>query len=319
MDLLFLSSDPISLPSLEALAGGKVADTRLVAVITNPDRRSGRGKKVQRNAVAAKADELGLPVHQTPKLTLEEIQGLPHFDAALVFAFGQILPRSILSLRPGLFLNVHASPLPFLRGPSPIETAIAEGWSSTEISLMRMVQRMDAGDIAFRQKTTIDPSETGPSLREKIALQSATLVERVPDAVALESAWDLQDDSSATWCRKISKKDGRLDFSLPAQTLANQSRAFEGWPGSTILIGGETMKVADLSMTDGSGHPGEILSADERLEIATGEGALSIGMIQRPSRKMAPFAEFQRATPVQIGSLLSFPLSQPLVRSKFRL
>ncbi|MGE9291218.1 MAG: formyltransferase family protein, partial [Puniceicoccales bacterium] len=112
MDLIFLSSDAISLPTLEALARGEVNDLRIVAVITNPDRRSGRGKKLQRNVVAAKAEELGIPVHQTPKLTRADFDSLPSFDAALVFAFGQILPKAVLALRPGLFLNVHASPLP---------------------------------------------------------------------------------------------------------------------------------------------------------------------------------------------------------------
>ncbi|MGE9290172.1 MAG: methionyl-tRNA formyltransferase, partial [Puniceicoccales bacterium] len=222
-----------------------------------------------------------------------------------------------LALRPGLFLNVHASPLPELRGPSPIETAIAEGWESTEISLMRMVQRMDAGDVAYRQKVTIPPSATGSELRAKIAAQSATLAQRIPDAVALDSGWDQQDETTATWCRKICKDDARLDFSLPAQTLVNRARAFEGWPGSTIAIANETLKVADIQQTDQCGLPGEILSVDERLEIATGQGSLSIGMIQRPSRRMIPFAEYQRTTPVTPGQFLSYPLAEPLVRRQF--
>ena len=239
MNLIFLSSDPISLPSLEELANGKISGIRITAVVTNPDRRSGRGKKIQRNVVAAKAEELGLPVLQTSKLTTDQCRSLPEFDAALVYAFGQILPRSVLSLKPNRFLNIHASPLPRLRGPSPIETAIAEGWMTTEISLMRMVLRMDAGDVAHRQTVEITRTDTGRSLREKIAHVSASLVHRIPEALSDEAHWERQVDSNATWCRKISKQDASLDLSLPATVLADRARAFSGWPGSTLQIHGE--------------------------------------------------------------------------------
>mgnify|MGYP003108671988 CR=1 FL=1 len=314
MNLIFLSSDPISLPSLEELANGKISGIRITAVVTNPDRRSGRGKKIQRNVVAAKAEELGLPVLQTSKLTTDQCRSLPEFDAALVYAFGQILPRSVLSLKPNRFLNIHASPLPRLRGPSPIETAIAEGWMTTEISLMRMVLRMDAGDVAHRQTVEITRTDTGRSLREKIAHVSASLVHRIPEALSDEAHWERQVDSNATWCRKISKQDASLDLSLPATVLADRARAFSGWPGSTLQIHGEVVKVSGIEADTGNGYPGEVLQTDEVLEIATGLGSIKISQIQRPSRKMIPFPEFQRTHPLTKGTVLGFVLSTPLVR-----
>jgi len=317
MDLLFLSSDPISIDCLQALAGGQIPGVKVSGVITNPDRRSGRGKKLQQNVVAAQAEELGLPILQTPKLSADEIATLHSFDAALVFAFGQILPRSVLSLRPGLFLNIHASPLPQLRGPSPIETAIAEGWTQTEISLMRMVQRMDAGDIALRQTIPIGSDETGHGLRKIIAAQSALLLQQIQKVTSPHYQWEAQDEKQATWCRKITKADACLDFSHSAQTLVNQSRAFDVWPGSTVEIGGEMMKVTDIHKSTHSGQPGEVLSAGEQLIIAAGEDSVSIGKIQRPSRKMIPFAEFQRTSPIQPRTLLTYPCSVPFVRSHF--
>ncbi|MFP4358045.1 MAG: methionyl-tRNA formyltransferase [Puniceicoccaceae bacterium] len=314
MNLLLLSSDPISIPCLDALAEGRVEGLSLAGVVTNPDRRSGRGKRLQRNPVAAAADRHGIPLAQAARLRAGDLEGFAACDGVLVFAFGQILPRRVLALRPGGFLNFHTSPLPELRGPSPIETAIAEGRTRTEICLMEIVPRMDAGPVIARRPVPIRPDDTGASLRETLAREAVRLLGTVPAALRGELPRREQDETRATWCRMIGKADALLDFSLPARALADRSRAFAGWPGSAIRAGGETIRVEGVRPVEAAGRPGQILEAGGRLVVAAGEGAVAIGSLQRPTRKLLPWPEFRKSFPLRPGTLLSYPLSRPLVR-----
>jgi len=314
VNLLYLSSDPIGIPCLEHLAAGSADEINLTGVVTAPDRRQGRGKKLKRNPVAEAADPLGVPALQTERLQPDELESFAPFDAALVFAFGQILSAKVLALRPGRFLNLHPSPLPLLRGPSPLETALAEGWRSTEICLMEVAKRMDAGPVARRMPLEILPADSGPTLRERAGSECIQLLETLSSALRGEVDWEQQDESSASWSRIIHKKDGWIDFSLPAERLVCRSRAFAGWPGALLRLKGETIRVEHLSSVDASGRPGEILQTDGRLVIAAGNKAVSIGSLQRPTRKMVPWDEFRKAVPLKKGRILSYPLSEPLVR-----
>ena len=312
MRILFLSSDPISIPCLQALGSGKITGVEVSGVICNPDQRKGRGKKMQKNPVAEAAESLGLPILQTSRLTAENLVRLNFFDAALVFAFGQILSRKVLDLCPGRFLNFHASPLPLLRGASPIESAIAEGWDTTGVCLMQVTRAMDAGPVGARMTLPIQPDETGPSLREKIATRSVELLENFSAQRFDSLPWKEQDHGKATYCRKLCKADAGIDFSLPAREVFNRFRAFAGWPGTSFSIRREVIKVDDLRVEDESGQPGQILAAGERLQIATGRQSISIGRLQRPTKKMLPFAEFQKQAKLQPGQRLSYRLSRPL-------
>ena len=316
MNLLLLSSDPISIPCLDALAEGRVEGLSLAGVVTSPDRRSGRGKRLRRNPVAAAADRHGIPLVQTPRLRARELEDFAAFDGALVFAFGQILSRRVLDLRPGCFLNFHTSPLPRLRGPSPIETAIAEGWTETETCLMEIVPRMDAGPVIARHPIPIGPGDTGARLRETVAGEAIHLLATIPAALSGDLPRREQDETRATWCRMIEKADALLDFSLPARALADRSRAFAGWPGAAIRLGGETVRVEGVRPVEAAGRPGEILEAGDRLVIATGGGAVTVESLQRPTRKLLPWQEFRNSTPLIPGQLLCYPLSRPLVRGK---
>lgn len=313
MKLLFLSSDPVALPCLRALAANTVEGLELAGVVTNPDRRSGRGKRILRNPVAAEADRLGAPVLQPERPQAETLESFVGFDLALVFAYGRILSRKTLSLRPDRFLNLHASPLPLLRGPSPIETAVAEGYPATEVCLMRMVPRMDAGPVAARLPVPVPAGETGPGLRATIAGESVRLLGSIPAALRGDRRWEPQDESRASWCRMIAKTDALVDFTLSAERIEARARAFAKWPGAAIQAAGETIRIADLSVVPSEGRPGEILEAGERLVVAAGAGALAIRTLQRPTRKPVPWPEFRKARPLREGALLPFTLSRPLV------
>ncbi|MEM9018113.1 MAG: methionyl-tRNA formyltransferase [Verrucomicrobiota bacterium] len=311
MNLLFLSSDPISLPSLHALTTGEVPGVVVNGVVTNPDRRKGRGKKLQRNPVAAAAGNLGLPVLQTEKLTHSQLEDFVPFDTALVFAFGQILSQRILSLAPDRFLNLHASPLPLLRGASPIETAIAEGWTETAVCLMQIVHEMDAGPVADRVSIPIAPTDTGLILRAKVAESCPDLLRKI----GAELQWEEQDHSAATWCRKLSKADAQIDFSLTSSEVVDHARAFGGWPGASLLLNGEMVKAEDIRAIEGSAAPGTILPSSDTLDVACGDGAVSIGRLQWPTKKMIPFREFRKQYPVGAGDLIEYAKSRPLQRN----
>ncbi len=314
MRLLFLSSDPISLPCLRAVARGSIDGLEISGVVTNPDRKRGRGKKIQRNPVAEEAEKLGLPTLQMGRLTADRLARFVSFEAALVFAFGQILPAKILGMRPDLFFNFHASPLPRLRGASPIETAIAEGWKETEICLMRMTRAMDAGAVGDRISVPIGSFDTGPDLREKISFAAVSLLPSLTPARLNSLAWEEQDHGRATFCRKLTKADAFIDFSLPAADIVDRSRAFAGWPGTSLRLLGEEMKTEDLRAVEGKGRAGEILEVGDRLIVAAGQGAVSIGRVQRPTRRMIPFPEYQKQAALCPGEKIGFRLSQPLVR-----
>lgn len=314
MNLVYLSSDPIGIPCLEHLAAGRVDGIRLTGIVTAPDRRQGRGKKLKRNPIAAIADSLHLPLLQTERLEAQALEALAPFDGALIFAFGQILSTTVLATRPGKFLNLHPSPLPQLRGPSPLETALAEGWESTEICLMQVAKRMDAGPVAARIPLEITADDFGSDLRHRAAIGCTMLLDQLPAALQGSHTWSEQEEPAATWSRIIHKRDGWVDFSLPSQRIASRSRAFAGWPGSFIRLNGESVRVASIQAIDGDGAPGEILEARDRLVIAAGTGAVSIGSLQRPTRRLLSWEEFRRSTALQEGQLLSYPLSRPLIR-----
>ncbi len=314
MKLLYFSSDPIGIPCLEALAAGTVEGVALAGVVSAPDRRQGRGKKLHRNPVAAAGDRLGLPVFQPERLCAEDLESFAGFDGALVFAFGRILPGSVLDLRPGRFLNLHPSPLPLLRGPSPLETALAEGWESTDICLMRVSRRMDAGPVAGRIHLAIDDLDERESLRERAARRCVELMGVLPAALNDAVQWQEQNDAEATFSRIIRKEDGRIDFSLPAQRVVSRAKAFSGWPGTVVDSGGESLRVGDIDAVEGAGPPGLVLEAGDRLVVACGSAAVSIGKLQRPSRVMVPWSEFRKAATIRPGTILPYRLSVPLVR-----
>jgi methionyl-tRNA formyltransferase len=314
MRLLVLSSDPIALPLLEGLLHGEGEELRLVGVVTTPDRRAGRGQRVQPNPVAAWAREVGVPVAQQERVGLADLDALPTFEAALVFAYGQILSAAFLDSAPAGFFNFHPSPLPLLRGPSPLETALAEGWEETELCLVRMVEAMDAGPVGDRTTLRIHADETGPRLRQRAAEAARDRLPELARAARGELPWREQLDSLASYCRKIRKEDGVLDFSLPARQLEARARAFHPWPGTSLLHDGVRYRVDGLSVETGSGPPGEILAVGDSLVVATGEDALAIPSLQRPSRRMLPFAEAAQGLGFTTGEHLPFSPARPLVR-----
>ena len=303
--LVFLGSDPIALPLLEWLAGEGRAVAKIVAVFTQPDRPVGRGQKVQPNAIKAWALDHGLPVHQPEALTADVRTQLAAYapDVSLVMAYGHILHEDFIGAARIGTLNLHTSLLPKYRGASPIQTAVAGGERETGVSLMRIVRELDAGPVADCERVAIAPLDTAFDVEAKLASASVTLLARaLPRLAAGTLTFAEQDHAAATFCRRLTKDDGALDFSAPAAVLAARINGLFPWPACATEVAGQPIKfgLADVAgQTGGPSAPGTVLGADGAgLLVATGADVLRVLRLQRPGGKMLPAAEFLRGFPI---------------------
>tara|TARA_B100001248_G_scaffold262395_1_gene258073 strand:- start:6066 stop:7073 length:1008 start_codon:yes stop_codon:yes gene_type:complete len=314
---VFMGSDTIALPALESLY--KNPHLSLKAVFTQPDRPQGRGKKLQENAIKTWAKERNLPIFQPEKLGKEERSWLQEnqIQWALVMAYGQYIPSKFLATPNFGVHNLHSSLLPAYRGASPIETAIAMGDARTGTTLMKVIPEMDAGPMLDKEELTIEPTDTGLSLRDKIAQSCVPLVERNIDSIITGQATHQdQDPQQVTYARKLLKEDGWLDFNLPASTLQARTRAFSSWPGSFCNYKETRLKVGECSFDNEtpSETPGTVVGLrDAGLAVSTQEGTLIIHELQRPGGKMLPVKEFLKGFPIPEGNLLQGKENLPLV------
>jgi methionyl-tRNA formyltransferase len=320
LKIVFMGSDAIALPLLNWLAG-EGSDARVVAIFTQPDRPVGRGQKVQPNAIKLWAQERGIPVHQPEKLREPELATLAGYgaDLALVMAYGHILRDAFINAPRLGTLNLHTSLLPQYRGASPIQTAVASGERVTGVTLMRIVAALDAGPIADAEKVVIEPHDTALSVEVKLSHACVPLVARaLPKLAAGTQTFREQDHATATFCRKLEKTDGVLDFARPAAELAARINGLFPWPATAVEIGGQPIKfgLADVCHQSGDrfGEPGTVLGADaEGLLVATGAGVLRVRRLQRPGGKMLGASEFLRGCPIATGTHLPSQPMPPLV------
>lgn len=317
--LIFLGSDPIALPLLDWMMGPGRAAAEVVAIYTQPDRPAGRGQSIQPNSIKRWAIERKLPVHQPEKLTDSDRAQLAAFsaDLALVMAYGHILRESFFSTPRLGTLNLHTSILPSYRGASPIQAAIASGDKTTGVTLMRIVRPLDAGPVADLETVTIGARDTAADVEIKLAQAAPRLLERTLPKLAMGNlAFVEQNDGQATYCRRLAREDGSLDFKATAAALAARINGLFPWPACQVEVQDQAIKfgLADASGGDPSGPPGTVLGADpEGLLIATGAGILRVLRLQRPGGRMLPAGEFLRGFPIPPGTLLPSRPMPPLV------
>ncbi|MBS0631447.1 MAG: methionyl-tRNA formyltransferase [Verrucomicrobia bacterium] len=319
-----MGSDAIALPLLDWLAGEGSAVATVVGVFTQPDRPVGRGQKVTANAIKTWALDRSLPVYQPEKLT-EDVRvqlAALNADVALVMAYGHILRDEFINTPRLGTLNLHTSLLPKYRGASPIQTAIANGESHTGVTLMRIVRKLDAGPVADSEGVTIGPAETALEIEAKLAAACVPLVARsLPRLRDGALGFTPQDETAVTFCRKLNKEDGVLDFSASATVLAARINGLFPWPACSVEFGGQPVKFG-AAVADSSAHgpAGEVLGADaEALRIGTGQGVLRVLRLQRPGGRMLPAAEFLRGLPVAPGTgLVSRPMPTLVADAPFR-
>jgi methionyl-tRNA formyltransferase len=288
--LAFMGSPEFSTAALRALVD---AGHHIAAVYAQPPKPSGRGQKENFCAVHKLALELGLPV-RTPKRLRGNIEEEAYFkalnlDAAIIAAYGLILPEPILSAPKRGCLNIHASLLPRWRGAAPIQAAILAGDRETGITIMQMDTGLDTGAMLLKQTTPISPHDTAASLQRRLAEIGATLIlqalENPPTPIP-------QDDALSTYAPKLTREDARLNFTKPAAELERQIRAHHPWPGSLLLLGDSVIKILAAEIIQAEGTPGSIL--DNQFTIACGEHALRPTRLQRAGKSAMTTAEFLR-------------------------
>jgi methionyl-tRNA formyltransferase len=309
--LVFFGSDAIALPLLEQLAGEGGALAQAVAVFTQPDRPAGRGQKTEPNAIKHWAFARNLPVFQPEKpdeAARAQLAALKT-DVGLVMAYGHLLREDFIATpRLGL-LNLHTSLLPKYRGASPIQTAIACGERETGVTLMRIIRKLDAGPIVDAERVPIHARDTAEYLETKLAAACWPLLARtLPKLCGETLALTPQDETQATYCRRLTKEDGGLDFTVSASVLAARINGLFPWPGCAIEMSGQSIKLgmADFEAVLASAGAGTVLGADaESLRIATGQGVLRLLRLQRPGGKMLAAPEFLRGFSVAPGTVLA--------------
>jgi methionyl-tRNA formyltransferase len=329
LKLVFMGSDTIALPALEWLSrstcsgqdGGGVG--QVVAVFTQPDRAVGRGQKVQPNAIKLWAESRGLPVHQPEKFDGAARQQLAGYspDLTLVMAYGHILKQDVIDTPRLGTLNLHTSILPKYRGASPIQTATACGDRETGVTLMKMVLQLDAGPVAEVERVPIAPLDTATEVEAKLAQACVPLLARCLPAIAAgNQTFTPQDAAQATFCRRLEKADGVLDFTAPAAALAARINGLNPWPGCSIEINGQPVKLGLAEACAGADmrpEAGTVAGHDaEGLLVATGQGVLRLRRLQRPGGKMLPAGEFLRGFPVAPGTVLASRPMPPLVAAQ---
>lgn len=319
--IVFLGSDAIALPLLDWIAGEGRAVAVVVGVFTQPDRPVGRGQKVQPNAIKQWAMARSIPVLQPEKLTGEVRAELAGFaaDLGLVMAYGHILKDEFIGTPRCGMLNLHTSLLPKLRGASPIQTAVATGERDTGVTLMRIVRQLDAGPIVDAERVPIGRLDTAADVETQLARACVPLVARGLGALARGALTETpQEDAAATYCRKLGKEDGAVDFAAPAAMLAARINGLFPWPSCSAEIAGQSVKLglADVAAepsreTTPAAEPGMVVGQDaDGLLVATGTGTLRLRRLQRPGGRMLPAADFLRGFPLPVGTQLpSLPMS----------
>ncbi len=303
MWVVFLGSPAFAVPSLEAL---RAAGHEVALVVTQPDRPVGRGQKTTPPPVAAYAREHELPLWQTSSLRGEEAEDrlcAAGADVMALAAFAALVPQNILDLAPGGILNVHPSLLPRWRGAAPIQAALLAGDRGTGVSIIRLVQAMDAGPILLQELVPIAPEDDYLTLEARLAALGARLLVQ---ALADRPEPRPQDDSQATYCRRIERDDARIDWTQPSETIWNQVRAYRAWPQAFTTFDERHLKILRAWPAEGSAtEPGTVeLSLGVPL-VATGDQLLRLDEVQLEGRRAVSGTEFARGYPKLGGAKLA--------------
>ncbi|TAL72794.1 MAG: methionyl-tRNA formyltransferase [Rhodanobacter sp.] len=302
MRVVFAGTPDFSVPCLEAC---RASGAEVVAVYTQPDRPSGRGRKLAASPVKQAALAAGIAVEQPESLKGAEAQArLAAYapDLMVVVAYGLILPRAVLAVPPLGCWNVHASLLPRWRGAAPIQRAILAGDAETGVALMQMEAGLDTGPVLAERRTPIARDDTGGSLHDRLAALGAELLGAgLARALAGETLQATpQAVAGAAYAHKLDKAEAHLDFTRPAIELERQVRAFDPWPGNDAEIAGERVRVWAAQALDAShaGAPGSVLAAGrDGIDLACGSGVLRITTLQRPGGRRITAADYLNARP----------------------
>ena len=291
MRVIFFGTPAFAVPALAALLD---SSHRVVGVVTQPDKPRGRGQKLSDAPVKALALERGLVTLQPERLSRDAFESdvrAVNADLGVVAAYGKILPEWLLQTPPFGMINVHASLLPKYRGAAPVHRAVINGDSETGVTIMRVVKALDAGPMMARVIRGIGPDETSDVVERALATLGASLLVRVVDDLAAGRAIELpQNDLEATYAPRLTKEEGRVDFSLPARAVHNRIRGLRPWPTAYTFLTGRRLVFHQARVSDhraGSAAPGTCIAAGgQGITIACGnDDAIDVMQIQPEGRR----------------------------------
>lgn len=318
--ILFMGTPDFALSGLEALhAAPASAGWKVVGVVTQPDRRAGRGKRLIAGPVKAFALEKRLPVMQPESLRREkppedggqtdilECLRILAPDLLVVAAYGQILPPRLLEIPPFGCLNVHASLLPAYRGASPVTAALLEGLNATGVTIMLMDEGMDTGPVLARARLPILTSDTADALSRRLAaLGAELLIETIPRWLAGDIAPVAQSElpGEPSICRLVKKQDGLIDWTLPSVRIERMVRAYAPWPAAYTCWKGQNFKLWQSGVIAGKADPGLVVEVDGQIAVGSGDGLLALYAVQPAGKRRMTAAAFRNGAPDFVGSRL---------------
>lgn len=314
MRVVFMGTPDFSVGTLQALYE---AGHEIVGVVSQPDKPKGRGKNLQPTPVKEAALKLGLPVYQPKRVREPEfVQVLKDLnpEVIVVVAFGQLIPKEILELTPYGCINVHASLLPKYRGAAPIQWAVIDGEQESGVTIMRMDEGLDTGDMISKAVVPLDAEETGGSLFDKLSQTGAKLlVETLPSLEDGTAVFEKQPEESPTaYAGMIKKSMGNLDFSRPAVELERLIRGLNPWPSAYTRLDGKTLKIWKAQVREEEKgqetlEPGTVwITEQQELLVKTGKGMLKITELQLEGKKRMETEAFLRGYKVERGKRLPF-------------
>jgi len=296
--IIFAGTPDFAVPSLHVLLASK---HEVCAVYTQPDRPAGRGRKLQPSPVKVLALSAGISVFQPislkPEADLQHMRDL-NPDLMVVVAYGMILPQAALDIPKFGCINVHGSLLPRWRGAAPIQRALMVGDEKTGVTIMRIIHKLDAGDMLHKEECMITAQDTSGDLYDKLAALGAVGLEKV--LAQLESGTvtaQKQDENLVTYAEKLSKSEAFLDWTQSAEQLARNVRGLNPWPVAQTLYEDKILRIwqAEPLASDFKADPGTVICTNKTLGVATGDGLLRLHEVQLPGGKRMPIQAFLNA------------------------
>ena len=305
MNVIFAGTPEFSAVSLQSLVD---AGYRVPLVITQPDRRAGRGMSVSKSEVKEMATDLGIEIYQPPSLkspeVLEKLKSV-NADFMIVVAFGQIVPKSILNAFRFGCINVHASLLPRWRGAAPIQRAIMAGDTETGVCIMRMAEGLDTGPVFLERRLPIDNVDTSGTLHNKLAHLGAEALIQSLTILSDENLPIAQKDTHATYAHKIRTNDARIDWSANASDINRLVRAMNPVPGAYTFFGDTRIKIWEtrvVNFDNQQDSPGTVIElTQEGFLVSCGSGTLKIMFIQKAGGRKVSASEYVRASNLELG------------------
>ncbi len=308
MRIVFFGTPEAAVPYVGAIAE---AGHEIAAVVTQPDRPAGRGRKSRPSAVKEAALEMGLPVLAPESAAdgefVAQVEELAP-EVGVVVAYGQILKLALLTVPSVAFVNVHYSLLPLLRGAAPVYGALRQGFTETGVTVQHLARKMDAGDIIVRRTLAILPEDNRGTLTERLtAIGTGALVEALGLVASGEAPREAQDHEQATVVGRVMPEDCRVDWTAPATEIERLVRACTPWPGAWCMLGDRRIKLTDVAVIQktlsGGGRPGSLVEVSNEGEpvVMTGGGELAIAHLQPPGKRAMSGGEFMRGARFAVG------------------